>query len=143
MTRVLRKLLAGVIFTVAAFLFIVFTASMNASQSMGGPVNMLSPSSEEWFYIVLALDALFLITAWVGIKLFGLRRQGLGMLSLLVGLIILLLGVRNHIYTPPLDGVNHTNLMPVPTFLHYVVYSFVGICFFGGAWLIARPIHKR
>ncbi len=40
-------------------------------------MNMLSPSSEEWFYIVLALDALFLITAWVGIKLFGLEDKAL------------------------------------------------------------------
>ena len=106
-------------------------------------MNMLSPSSEEWFYIVLAVDALFLVTAFVGIKLLGFSRQAVGILSLVVGIIILVLGVKNHIHTPPLDGVNDTNMMPVPPFLHYAVYSFVGICLFGGAWLITRSIQKR
>src|SRR5688572_32384392 len=101
---------------------------------MGGPMNM-SPSSEEWFYIVLVIDALLLVSAWGGNRLFELRRQTLGVLSLLVGLMILALGARNHIQAPALDGVNNTNMMPVPTFLHYVVYSFVGICLVGGAWL--------
>ena len=66
----------------------------------------MSPSSEEWFYIVLVIDALLLISAWLGIKLFGFRRQAIWGLSLLVGIVILVLGVRNHIQAPPLDGVN-------------------------------------
>jgi sugar phosphate permease len=110
---------------------------------MGGPMNMLSPSSEEWFYIVLAIDAFVLLAAWVGIKLFGFRRQALGIVSLLVGIIILVLGVKNHIHAPPLDGVNETDMIPVPPFLHYVVYSIVGICLFGGTWLIARPFKNN
>ncbi len=105
---------------------------------MGGPMNM-SPGPEGWFYIALVIDALLLFSAWLGIKLLGLRRQVIGMWSLLVGLVILALGVSNHIHAPPLDGVNPTNMMPVPNFLHYTVYSFVGIFLFGGAWLITRP----
>jgi hypothetical protein len=57
----------------------------------------------------------------------------------LVGILILVVGVKNHIHAPPLDGVNDTNMIPVPTFLHYMVYSFAGICLFSGAWLIKRP----
>jgi hypothetical protein len=136
-------LFGSVIFAAAAFLFVVFTASINAPQSMGGPMNMFSPSSEEWFYVVLAIDAFLIFTAWLGIKLFGLRRRAVGMASLLVGIIILVLGVNNHIHTPPLDGIDETNLIPVPPFLHYVLYGIVGICLFGGAWLIARSIQKR
>jgi len=102
----------------------------------------MSPSSEGWLYIVLVIDALLLVCAGGGIKLFGFRRQAIGVLSLLVGIVILVLGVRNHIQAPPLDGVNDTNMMPVPTFLHYVVYSLVGILLFGGSWLIKRPIEK-
>ena len=143
LSRVLRKLLGGVILAVAAFLFAVFTGSMNAPQSMGGPMSMLSPSSEEWFYVVLAADAVLLFIAWVGIKLLAISRQAVGTLNLLVGIIILILGVKNHIDAPALDGVNDTNMMPVPPFLHYVVYGFVGACLFGGAWLITRPIQKR
>ena len=83
----------------------------------------MSPSSEEWFYVVLGLDALFLLAAFGGIKLLGLRRRLVGILSLLVGVIILVLGIKNHVNAPPLDGVNDTNKMPVPPFLNYVVYS--------------------
>jgi hypothetical protein len=142
LNRILAKSLGGVLLAIAGFLLVVFTASMNAPQSMGGPMN-LSPSSAEWFYIVLAVDALFLCTAWGGMKLLGLSHRAVGVLSLLVGIIILVLGAKNHIQSPPLDGVNDTNMMPVPPFLHYAVYSFVGICLFGGAWLITRPIQKR
>ena len=110
---------------------------------MGSPMDMLSPSPEEWFYIVLVVDALFLLIAWVGIKLLGFSRHAVGILSLLVGIIILVLGVKNHNHAPPIDGVNDTNMIPVPPFLHYVVYSFVGICLFGGAWLITRSIQRR
>lgn len=131
--------MGGVIIAVAIPLFIAFTASINASQSMGGPMNM-SPSSEEWFYIVLVIDALLLVSAWGGSRLFEFRRQAIGVLSLLVGLMILALGVRNHIQAPAFDGVNNTNMMPVPTFLHYAVYSFVGICLVGAAWFMKRPI---
>jgi hypothetical protein len=104
---------------------------------MGSPMNM-SPSSEEWFYIVLAIDALLLVGAWGGMRLFEFRRQAIGVLSLLAGIVILVLGVRNHIQAPALDGVSNNNMMPVPPFLHYAVYSLVGICFIAGAWLLKR-----
>jgi hypothetical protein len=121
----------------AAFLFVVFTASINEAQSMGGPMNM-SPSSEQWFYIVLALDVPFLLAAFSGIKLLRVSRRLVGILSLLVGITILGLGITNHVNAPPLDGVNYTNKLPLPPFLHYVVYSFVGICLISGSWLIAN-----
>jgi len=106
-------------------------------------MNMLSPSSEEWFYVVLAADAVLLFIAWVGIKLLGFSRRTVGTLNLLVGITILILGVKNHFDAPALDGVNDTNMMPVPPLLHYVVYGFVGACLFGGACLITRPIQKK
>lgn len=102
---------------------------------MGGPMNMF-PAAEEWFFIVLVVDALLIITAWAGIKLLDFKRQTIGVLSILVGLLILALGVRNHLQAPPLDGVNNTNMVPVPTFLHYSVYTFVGFLLLGGAWLM-------
>ena len=142
MNRVLSKSLGGLIFAVATLLFIAFTASINAPQSMGGPMNMF-PASEEWFYIVLVVDALLIVTAWAGIKLLQFRRQAIGVLSVLVGMLILAFGVRNHLQAPPLDGVNNTNMMPVPTFLHYSVYTFVGILLLGGAWLMKRPQKSR
>lgn len=103
---------------------------------------MLSPSSEEWFLIVLVVDALFLLTALGGIKLLGLSRRAVGMLSLLVGIIIFVLGVQNLIHAPPPDSLRDIELIPVPTFLHYVVYILVAICLLVGAWLIARPTKK-
>gem|GEM_PF-3048282 len=135
MKRVIGKLLGALFLTVATVLFIAFTASINAAQSMGGPMNM-SPSSEEWFYVVLVFDAVLLAGAWAGIKLFGLRRQAIGVLSILTGLIVLSLVASNHINAPPLDGINETNMMPVPSHLHYTVYCFVGVCLCGGVWLI-------
>ncbi len=101
------------------------------------------PASEEWFYIVLVVDALLIVIAWAGIKLLQFRRQAIGVLSVLVGMLILAFGVRNHLQAPPLDGVNNTNMMPVPTFLHYSVYTFVGILLLGGAWLMRRPQKSR
>jgi hypothetical protein len=142
MNRALRKFWGGTILAVATFLFVIFTASINAAQSMGGPMGM-SPSSEEWFYIVLALDALFLLAAFSGIKLLGVSRQLIGILSLLIGITILVLGIKNHVNAPPLDGVNDTNKMPVPPFLNYVVYSFVGICLISGSWLITNGLARK
>jgi hypothetical protein len=109
---------------------------------MGGPMNM-SPSSEEWSYIVLALDALFLLAAFIGIKLLGVSRRLVGILSLLVGITILVLGIKNHLNAPPLDGVNDTDKMPVPPFLHYVVYSLGGICLISGRWLITNGLARK
>ncbi len=86
------KLFGGLPLVAATFLFIVFTASINAAQNMGGPMNM-SPSLEEWFYIVLALDALFLIVTLGGIWLLGLTSRAVGMLCILVGTALLALGV--------------------------------------------------
>ena len=103
----------------------------------------MSPFPVEWLYVVLTVDALFLFAALFGIKLLGLTRRAVGMLSLLVGTIILVLGVKNHIDAPPVDFVGNTDMIPVPPFLHYVVYSFVGICLFGGAWLITRHTKKH
>ena len=109
---------------------------------MGGSMNMF-PASEEWFYIVLVVDALLIVTAYAGIRLLHFRRQAIGVLSILVGMLILVLGVRNHLQAPPLDGVNNTKMMPVPTFLHYSVYTCVGILLLGGAWLMKRPQKNR
>jgi hypothetical protein len=142
MNRALRRLSGGLIFAVAAFFFITFTSSINEAQSMGGPMNM-SPSSEEWSYIVLALDPLFLLAAFGGIKLLGVSRRVAGLLSLLIGITILALGIKNHLNAPPLDGVNDTDKMPVPPFLHYVVYSFVGVCLISGSWLIRDGFARR
>ncbi|MGI8656020.1 MAG: hypothetical protein ACR2LC_12465 [Pyrinomonadaceae bacterium] len=142
MNRVIKRLLGSLILAIAAFLFIVFTASINAAQSMGGPMNM-SPSPEEWFYIVLVLDALFLLIAFGGIKLLGLGNRTIGVLSILIGIIILVIGAKNHVNAPLLDGINDTNKMPVPPFLHYVVYSFVGACLMIGSWLIAKDFVRK
>jgi len=142
MNGVFRKISGGIILAATASLFAIFTASINAAQSMGGPMNMMSPNSQEWFYIVLALDAVFLLAAFGGITLLGLSRRHIGILILLVGIIILLLGIKNHVNAPPLDGVNDTNLMPVPPFLHYAVYGFVGICLISGSWLITNSLAR-
>jgi hypothetical protein len=60
-------------------------------------------------------------------------------LSFLIGIVILVVGVRNQIRSPSPDGINDTNLMPVPTFLHYAVYCLVGVFLLGGAWLMIVP----
>jgi hypothetical protein len=130
------------LFAAAAISFVIFTASINAAQSMGGPMNM-SPSSETWLYIVLALDAIFLLAALLGIKLLGLSSPVIGVLCLLAGMIIFMLGIRNHANAPPLDGVNDTNKLPVPPVLHYVVYSLVGICMISGSWLMTNSSVRR
>src|SRR4051812_3499266 len=128
---------------VAAYFFARFTASINEAQGMGGPVN-ISFSSAEWFYVVLMLNAVLILAAFGGVKLLGPDRHLAGALSLLVGASILVLGVRNHLHAPPLEGVNDTNLMPVAPFLHYAVYGFAGTCLLGGAWLLASgPAQKN
>jgi hypothetical protein len=142
MNRVIKRLSGGLVLAIAAFLLIVFTASINVAQSMGGPMNM-SPSPEEWFYIVLVLDVLFLLVAFGGIKLLGLGNRIIGMLSILIGMIVLVLGAKNHVNAPLLEGFNDTNKMPVPPFLHYVVYGFVGACLVSGSWLIAKDSAKK
>jgi hypothetical protein len=123
---------------VTTFLFIAFTASINEPQSMGGPMN-LSPSSEVWFFIVLVIDAILLAVTYGGIKLSRLSKRAAGVLSFLIGIVILVVGVRNQIRSPSPDGINDTNLMPVPTFLHYAVYCLVGVFLLGGAWLMIVP----
>jgi len=67
----------------------------------------MSPSSEGWLYIVLVIDALLLVCAG-GESSVWIQEASHCVLSLLVGIVILVLGVRNHIQAPPLDGVNDT-----------------------------------
>jgi len=136
--RVLIKFLGGVILAVVSFLFVVFTASINEAPPMGGPM-IISPGPLGWFYIVVAIDVILLTFLWLGIKLLGFGRQAIGIWSLLVAVVILVLGVRNHIHTPPLDGINPTNKMPIPDAMHFILYGVVGILLFAGLWLTAKP----
>ena len=134
--RVLTKLLGGLILAVASFLFVAFTASINDAVPMGGPM-IMSPGPLGWFYVVVVVDVVLLILVWLGIKLLGFGRQAIGIWSLLVAVVILVFGVRNHINAPPLD-LNETNKMPVPTALHYILYGVVAILMFAGLWLTAK-----
>jgi hypothetical protein len=104
---------------------------------MGGPMIML-PGPLGWFYVVIVIDVLLIITVLLGIKLLGFRRHAIGIWSLLVAIVILGFGVRNHINTPPLDGINDTNKMPIPDALHFILYGIVGILVFAGIWLTAK-----
>jgi hypothetical protein len=135
--QIVKRLLGIVILTIATFLFIAVTTSINAAQSMGGPMNIW-PMPEEWFAIALVIDAVLLTLVYGGIKVSGLSRRVVGILSLLVAIAILSLGIENHVHAPPLDGPNETNKWPVPAFLHYAVYGFALIFLAAGVWLSVK-----
>ena len=98
----------------------------------------MSPGPLGWFYIVVVIDVVLLLLVWLGIKLLGFGRQAIGIWSLFVAVVILVLGVRNHINTPPFD-LNPTNKMPIPDAMHFILYGVVGILVFVGLWLTAKP----
>ncbi len=130
---VLKRLSGISLLLVPLFLFITFTASINAAQSMGGPMLIMSPSPWEWCSIVALADVVLIFIAITGLKLLSVSRSALwrlaGWLLAIAGVVILVLGITNHISAPPLDGVNDTGKMPVEFELHLLVYLVVAVCF--------------
>lgn len=137
MNRILIKILGACILAVSALLLILLTGSINAAIDMGGPMN-LSPSSIEWAFIVLIADVILLLLACSGIKLLGLKKRPIGLIVIAIGVIILLLGIKNHVEAPPFDGINNTEKMPVPFVVNLLVYGLVMFCLGGGTWLVTN-----
>ena len=140
--RTIRRSLGVATLATATILFIVVTVSINTADSMGGPMSML-PSAEEWLAIALVIDLVLLGVAYASIKVCDIDQRVVGSLSLFAAIAILSLGVRNHLQAPPMDGINVTNKMPVPSFLHYVVYGFGVILSLVGFWVIRSFALKK
>ena len=135
MKRILLKSFGILILVPVTFLLIVLTGLMNNAPNMDGPMNMW-PDPKQMYVIVLVINTVLLAVAYGVIKLCGINRRLVGILCLLVAIGILPLGVQNHMHTPPLDGLNDTHRFPVPTYVHYAVYSFVLLFLLGGIWLL-------
>ena len=135
MKRILIRSVGILILVPITLLLIILTGSMNNAPSMAGPMNMW-PDPKEMYVIVLVIDAVLLAVAYGVVKLCGINRRLVGVLLLLVAIGILPLGVQNHMHAPPLDGINDTNRFPVPTFVHYAVYSFVLLFLLAAVWLL-------
>jgi hypothetical protein len=143
MKRILLSLLGILILIPVAFLLIVFTGFMNNAPNMSGPMNMWPPDPKAMYVIVLVINAVLLAVAYGVVKLCGINRRVVGVLCLLVAIGILPLGVQNHMHTPPLDGINDTNRFPVPTYVHYAMYSFVLLFLLGGIWLLGGSSKEK
>lgn len=128
-------------------LVVLFTSSINAAQSAGGPIGFMSPSPREWCYIVLALDLIFMAVAIGGIKLAGLRRSTVGLLAIAVGVSVLAFGIWNHVNGPPVDlpvgPIVNDGRMPVSSEENIVVYVMAGLCLAGGLLLLTVGKFKR
>jgi hypothetical protein len=129
----LKKLLGASLLFMALFLFITFTGSVNEAQSMGGPMNFMSPSPSGWSLIVVIADVLFILTTIAGLKLLNIKRRTswrlVGWLLAIAGIAILILGVTNHINAPVLDEIqNNSGKMPVGPGLHIAVYVIAAVC---------------
>jgi hypothetical protein len=128
-----KKLLGASLLFVALILFIIFTGSLNEAQSMGGPMNFMSPSPSDWSLIVVIADVLFILTAIAGLKLLSIKRRTswwlVGWLLAIAGMAILILGVANHISGPVLDQIqNDPGKMPVDLGFHIAVYVIAAVC---------------
>src|SRR5258705_7356435 len=146
MKRLFMRVLGICLSVIGLGLFVVFTSSINAAQSLGGPMNM-SPSPREWCYIVLTLDLVFLAIAIGGMKLASLSRSTVGLLAMAVGVSVLTICIWNHVDGPPVDipvgPMNNHGRIPVSPEENTVVYVVAGLCLGGGFVFITVGKFKR
>jgi hypothetical protein len=135
--KILKRVLGLVLLIIASFMFVVFTASINSPQSMGGPMGM-GPSPTEWSLFVLFIDAVWFLIGVAGSKMLGLSRKFAGGLMVLVGISALMLAIQNHLNSPDIDDLNKGLQMPVPFGLHVLVYLVSALSIIAGLIRIFR-----
>ena len=128
------KLVAGLFLVViGGILFVIFTSSLNAAEPDGAPIGVGGPLA---FALMVGLDLVFLIAAFGGIKLAGLRSSTVGLIAMAAGASILIIGIWNHTQGPSLDiGPVLDDRIPVAPELNIAVYVVAGLCLVGGLLL--------
>ena len=138
----LKRSAGLVLIVVAGIFFVIFTSSLNVAESAGAPIGVGGSITS---FLIVALDFVSLGIAVGGMKLAGLRRRTVGLISLAVGAAIAIIGVWNHLTGPSLDktGLVSDDRIPVSPELNVVVYLVAGLCLTAGLLLTMLARTKK
>jgi hypothetical protein len=133
----MKRVVGLALVLIGVSLFVIFTGSLNAAQSDGAPIGIMSFSDRELSLIVLALDLLFLGVVFAGIKFGRLKLATVAVIAMVAGAVVLIIGIWNHVEGPPLDKVGppYDDRIPVSSELNISVYVLAGLSLGLGALL--------
>src|SRR5262245_61640989 len=101
MLKLIRQLIGAILFLFGSLLFLVSTVNLSADIRVAGPMNMWPPP--VWVYLIF--DAVFVLLAFAGVKVMGLKRMAAGAVAAVVGSLALIFIIKNQLNAPPSEGI--------------------------------------
>jgi hypothetical protein len=139
MIIILKKIIGALLLLFGSFFFVTLTGDISSDIRIAGPMNMWPPP--YWVYLVL--DVLFVSVAFIGIKLLGLSRSGLGYLLAAVGVVLFAKVVLNHINASATEGATDGRYISAPVESYMIVYLVAALSISTGIYLIIRNVRSR
>jgi hypothetical protein len=139
MLKLLKQIVGAILLACGSFLFFVFTVDLSADIRIAGPMNMWPPPA--WVYLIL--DSLFVLLAFVGMKMMGLTRIVCGSVMSLVSAFALIFIVKNHVNAPPREGFDDGRYIPAHVEAYVLAYMLAASVLGGGLWFIIRHASRR
>ena len=138
MWRIVRRIGGVVLLASGSFFFWAFTVDMSADIDIGGPMNMWPPPA--WVYLIL--DAVFVLLAFIGVRMIRLKSVTAGYIASSVGLLTLVMIARNHINAPPREGSNDGDV-PADVESYLWAYTLAVLVLCVGLTIIIQHVRKR
>jgi len=139
MVKVLKQIVGVILLASGSFLFVVFTVDLSADIRIAGPMNLWPPPA--WVYLIL--DILFVLLAFVGIKMMKLKRIVVGFVMGIVSVCALIFIHRNQVNAPPSEGVNDGRYIPADIESYVLAYMIAAAVLGIGLWFIIRHATRQ
>jgi hypothetical protein len=139
MLKLLKKIVGTIVLVCGSLLFLLFTVDLSADIRIAGPMNMWPPPA--WVYLIL--DSIFVLLAFVGIKMMRLKRIVFGSVMGAVGACALIFIVKNQVNAPPREGFNDGRYIPEDLESYVLAYMIATSVLSMGLWFIIRRAGRQ
>ncbi|HEX8492248.1 MAG TPA: hypothetical protein VF658_05365 [Pyrinomonadaceae bacterium] len=139
MWRIIRYIAGIVLLVGGLFFFCVLTVDMTADIDIGGPMNMWPPPG--WVYLIL--DAICVLLVFIGMRIIKLKPVVGGYIASFVGLLMLVMIIRNHINAPAREGVGGDDYVAADVGSYLLAYTLAVSALCVGLSFIIQHIGKR
>jgi hypothetical protein len=139
MLKLLKQIVGAILLACGSLLFFVFTVDLSADIRIAGPMNMWPPPA--WVYLIL--DSLFVLLAFVGMKMMRLKRNVCGSVMSFVSVLALIFIVKNHVNAPPREGFNDGRYIPADVEGYVLAYMIAASLLGVGLWFMIRHARRR
>ena len=139
MWRIVRHFVGVVLLAGGSFVFWVLTVDMSADIDTGGPGHTWPPSNQ----VYIVLDAVCVLLAFIGVRIIRLKPVVAGYVASFVGLLTLVMVVRNHLNAPAREGRNDGEYVPAAVESYLWAYTLAVLVLCVGLSLVIQQVRKR